>query len=625
MHKYFAKTIVFLVPTLFVLLCKIPAHGQPEREMTTLKMFYDEDDIVVTPTRYPKSISRVGENVTIVTAEEIRAINAHTLTDVLMYVPGVQLSNQGSPGSFANVSIQGSQTRHVLLLIDGVAMNNLSDFFPDVGAVPVQNIQRIEIIKGPASSSWGSSLGGVINIITKSPDDSRTFGGTLSASIGERNSGDYRGEVSGKAGDLGYYLSGGGLLTDGLLPHNSFHGGNLYTKLRYAPTDRTDLTFTLGYTRGFRGMGAFPAYDLLADADYSTLFSTLSLNHALTSELSLALAVHSLWQENEIFQNQMGSGLVVNTATGRERSFGGCAKLLWTQKLHELAFGVDFDAGQLKANYLKDGKQHLDRGGVFLNDTLSLGKFSFTPGLRYDRTSANGDFWSPSFGVTYSPLENTVLRAYVARGFNIPPLSFTFGDGFYSVANPDLRMEKVWSYSLGFETTLLRYFWLKATLFRHDISDLQDSFPLGDEVFTYINHGKQRRQGVEAEVKTMPVFNTSLTAGYALIDAKDRLTGAEVPDTARYTWDVGLQYDDRKSFRATLKGHFIRWNGSTPDTTSNSTMIWDLYLGKKFSISEQREMEVFFSGRNLFNGGQYQINLYRNPGRWFEGGLRFSF
>jgi vitamin B12 transporter len=625
MHIYFAKTIVFFLSMLFVFICMIPAHAQPEREMATLKMFYDEDDIVVTPSRYPKSISRVGENVTIVTADEIRAINAHTLTDVLTYVPGIQLSNQGSPGSFANVSIQGSQPRHVLLLIDGVALNNLSDFFPDVGAVPVQNIQRIEIIKGPASSSWGSSLGGVINIITKSPDDSRSFGGMLSASIGERSSGDYRGEVSGKAGDLGYYLSGGGLLTDGLLPHNGFHGGNLYTKLRYAPTDRTDLTFTLGYTRGLRGMGAFPAYDLSGDADYSTLFSTLSLNHALTSDLSLALSVHSLWQENELSQNQLGTGIVSDTQTSRERSIGGSAKLLWTQKHHELALGVDFDAGQLKASFLKDGKQHLDRWGVFLNDTLLLGKFSFTPGLRYDHTSANGDFWSPSFGFTFSPLENTVLRAYVARGFNIPPLASTFGDGLFSVANQSLKMETVWSYAAGFETTLLRYLWLKATFFRHDISDLLDTVPQASGIFTTVNYGKQRRQGVEAEIKTMPLFNTSLTAGYVFVDAKDRLTGADMVDVPRYTWDLGLQYDDRKSFRATLKGHYIHWDGSPFDNTSNCAMIWDLYLGKRFPVSDLREVELFLSARNLFNSSQYLTDLYRNPGRWFEGGLRFSF
>ncbi|TFG92101.1 MAG: TonB-dependent receptor, partial [Syntrophobacterales bacterium] len=244
MHKSLHKTTIFLLPVLFLLATCLPVLAQPEREMTTLKMFYDEDDIVVTPTRYPKSISHVAENMTVITAEDIKAINAHTLADVLYYVPGVSEQIAGGPGSFANPFIQGSSTRHILLLIDGVPQNNLADVYPDVGAVPVQAIERIEIIKGPASSTWGSSLGGVINVITKSPDESRKFGGVISSSIGERNTGDYRGVVSGKVAGVGYYLSGGGLLSDGLLPHNGFHGGNFYTKLKYSPTDQADLTFT---------------------------------------------------------------------------------------------------------------------------------------------------------------------------------------------------------------------------------------------------------------------------------------------------------------------------------------------------------------------------------------------
>ena len=104
---------------------------------------------------------------------------------------------------------------------------------------------------------------GVINVITKSPDESRKFGGVVSSSIGERNTGDYRGEVSGKVAGVGYYLSGGGLLSDGLLSHNGFHGGNFYTKLKSSPTDRADLTFTLGYNRGAREIGEDPLYGSL--------------------------------------------------------------------------------------------------------------------------------------------------------------------------------------------------------------------------------------------------------------------------------------------------------------------------------------------------------------------------
>ena len=119
-----------------------------------------------------------------------------------------------------------------------------------------------------------------------------------------------------------------------------------------------------------------------------------------------------------------------------EQNYGAVAKLVWTPRDHEMVFGVDFDSGQLESLSFKDGKQRLEKWALFLNDTLTLGDFSLTPGLRYDHTSTNGDFWSPSMGVTFSPMESTVLRAYVARGFSIPPLASTFGDGFFIASNP---------------------------------------------------------------------------------------------------------------------------------------------------------------------------------------------
>jgi vitamin B12 transporter len=496
-----------------------------------------------------------------------------------------------------------------------------------VGAVPVQAIERVEIIKGPASSSWGSSLGGVINVITKSPDEDRKFGGMVSASIGERNTGDYRGEVSGKAAGIGYYLSGGGMLSDGLLPHNGFHGGNLYTKLEYAPTDRAELTFTLGYNRGARGVGEDPLFGVTFDSAYQYLFATLSLDYIITKDLSLDVTLRSSWRDIDSYQKLLNTGFTLSGSSIEDRNYGTGAKLVWTPRDHELVLGADFDSGHLESLSIKDGKQRLEKWALFINDTITWEKFSLTPGLRYDHTSTNGDFWSPSMGVTFTPVESTVLRAYVARGFGTPPLFFTFGDGFFSAANPGLKMETVWSYSLGFETTILRYAWLKTTLFRHDISDLLGDAQLPDGRFTVVNQDKQRRQGVEVEVKTMPVFNTSLTLGYAFVDAKDRKTNETIPLVARNIYDVGLQYDDRKSFRAALKGHYIQWHGEPADNGRYTAMIWDLYLTKKvFTFAdERRTVEAFFSAHNLFNGAQYPAYPFRNPRRWFEGGVRFYF
>lgn len=627
MHKSAIKTTLLLLTFFYFPLYAPAVHAQPEQEMTTLGMFYEENDFVVTPTRYPKPISKVAENVTVITAEDIKAINAHTLADVLYYVPGVQEQITGGPGSVANTFIQGSTTRHILLLIDGVPQNNLSDFFPDVGAVPVQFIERVEIIKGPASSSWGSSLGGVINVITKNPDEERKFSGMVSASIGERNTGDYRGEVSGTTAGIGYYISGGGLLSDGLLPNNGFHGGNLYTKLAYSPTERADLTFTLGYNRGARGIGEYQLFELAFDSNYQYLFTTLGLDYTVSRDLSFNVSLRSSWRDNESYQRLLDTGFSLSGIRTEDRNYGVGAKLVWTPRNNEVVAGVDFDSGHLESLSFKDGKQRLEKWAVFLNDTITLGKFSITPGLRYDNTSTNGDFWSPSMGITFSPVESTILRAYVARGFNTPPLFFTFGDGFFFAANPTLKMETVWSYSIGLETTILRYAWFKTTVFRHDISDLIGDVMLPDGRFTSVNQGKQRRQGVEVEVKSMPVFNTSLFLGYAFVDAEDRETGEIIPLVARHIYDVGLQYDDRKSFRATLKGRSINWHGEPGDNGRYTAMIWDLHMAKKvYTFSdERRSIETFFSAHNLFNGAQYPAYPFRNPRRWFEGGVRFNF
>ncbi len=623
MHKYLFKTTLFFALTVFM--CAGRGFAQPESDMEVLRMFYNDDDILVTPTRYPKSISRVAEDVTIITAEDIKAVNAHTVTDVLQYVTGVQVAVRGGPGSFQDVFVQGSAERHVLAMIDGVSQNTLSDGFADIGAIPVQNIERIEIIKGPASSVWGSSLGGVINIITKSPDDTRELGGTASASIGSRKTGDFRGELSGKVAGLGYYLSGGGLVSDGLTNHNSFNGGNMYTKLQFAATDRADLTFTFGYNSGFRRVGNIPDLNISKDNDFANLFSTISLDWSLNNDLSLDLSLRAARKEANIINYQPGTDLRRSDYDLSDTIFGGSAKLTWTEKYHQMLAGIDFDLGELDGNIYTNGKQRLDKWAIFVNDTLTFSDFSLTPGLRYDYMSTSEDFWSPSIGATYTLAGNTILRADVARGFTSPPLGLTSSNFSYYIKNPNLKPETVWSYAAGFETTALRYFWLKTMLFRHDVNDVLTGYSLPDNLFTYVNKGKQRRQGVETEIKTMPFYNIALIAGYAYVETRDRDTGEEITGTPRYTIDAGIQYDDKKSFQATLKGHYIRWNIPPNEQGRFNAMTWDLNLAKKVFNSENAVIGLFLTAHNIFNSAQYPISFTRNPGRWFEGGVRFEF
>ena len=376
--------------------------------------------------------------------------------------------------------------------------------------------------------------------------------------LGSQNTGDYRGEVSGTIGTLGYYLTGGGLLSDGLQQHTMLQSGNLYTKLQWQPSDTSALTLTLDYSNDSRGFGEFPLFGISFFNRDNRFSSTLSLLQNLTDELSLDLAFRTLQTKTEIKMSPYLSDEALQNNRVDESTFGGSARLTSDQQWHTLVFGSDFNFGTSDSPLYSSGLQRLDKWALYINDTMKFGRFSLTPGVRYNNTSSNGDFWSPSLGATCTIADSTVIRGYIARGFSIPPLSTTFGTGFFSRPNPSLKMEKVWSYSAGFETAALKYLWLKTSYFRHDVSDALTSTSLPGDFFMTVNGGKQRREGFEVEIKTTPVYNLSLTGGFTFINAKDRTTGEIVKDVPRYSYDIGIQYDDSRIIKALLKGRYLR-------------------------------------------------------------------
>jgi vitamin B12 transporter len=140
-----------------------------EEEEDALALYSGWQEESTSASRSPKPLSQSPENITIVTARDIEIINAHTLADVLATIPGIQTHVLGGPGSSTYTYIQGASFPHTLVMLDGAPLNKISNF-SDVGSVPARIIERIEIVKGSASSAWGPALGGVINVITKSPD-----------------------------------------------------------------------------------------------------------------------------------------------------------------------------------------------------------------------------------------------------------------------------------------------------------------------------------------------------------------------------------------------------------------------------------------------------------------------
>ncbi len=198
----------------------------------------------------------------------------------------------------------------------------------------------------------------------------------------------------------------------------------------------------------------------------------------------------------------------------------------------------------------------------------------------------------------------------------------TFG-GY--IANPDLSPEKVWSFQLGAEVGVSKYLWLKASAFRHEIRDAEQYVDLAEGFFTAVNAARQRRQGFEVSMRTTPIYNFSLSAGTTVINTKDLDTGQDVKTVPTNTYDIALKYDDKKSFKAILQGHFIWWNWDDSTNAQYNSVIWDLNMIKKLRMDGKSTWDFFFNAHNIFNGSQYWQEFYKNARRWIEAGVRLNF
>lgn len=648
--------MVFFLRKVFLFLCIAlsttsfcQAFAAPsEEEMEILRLFYKEKDLVVSSTRHPKPLSQAAENITVVTAKEIEEMNAHTVAEVLNRIPGIFINFGQGVGSFGSASliyIQGSEDRHVLVLVDGVTWNFLSSGAAETNSIPVGIIERIEVIKGPASSAWGSSLGGVINIITKPAGAAARPTGAVRASYGEKNTQDYRAEVSGRAGTVGYYLFAGRQNSDGQMPSRDFDNNSLYAKFHIPLARDAAVGLSMGYSDPKIGLGDFPSGDFRSTGNIRTFFTTASLDAALTRELGLQVSFHRFTQKADVLSNALGLGITGPTGAlyldniCDEETTGGSGKLVWTRGAHTAVLGADVDRGKLDQTIYAGPRLQtfgapatsvanpgVDRWAVYANDTIVIDQWSITPGIRYDRNSITGPFMSPSLGVTRRLGGDSILRASVARGFTMPSLLATSGGGLFLDPNPSLEPEKVWSYQAGVESAALRYLWAKATVFRHDLENALKWVPFGGgpPAFNdlYVNYGKSRRQGIEVEAETVPLYNLTLRAGFAYVDLDP---ANENGSTGIHTWNVGLRYDDRESFRAQLFGRYVWWDLDPALQARYGDIIWDLNLSKKVYSRGKSAVEVFLSAHNIFNGYQYTFGDIVNPGRWVEAGTRISF
>jgi vitamin B12 transporter len=604
------------------------AAGDEERGFLSL-YFSDEELAVLSATRSLKAVSGVAENVVVVTAGDIRLANAHTVAEALYNVTGVEITDFKGPGSGGTVSIHGSGENRVTVLLDGVPLNSAMNDF-QLATLPVQMIGRIEVVKGPASSAWGSSFGGVINVITKSVAPGDRVDGTLSASVGGQDTSDVRAELSARKDRFGVYLFGGRLGSDGLTGGHEFTHENFFGKLSVDAGARTRVDLSVfshgsdSVSTDFRRLGQDVAEGFTMD----TLSGKADLRTAFGGGVDLVLSAWRIRSEDNFYQRQLSTGRPTRDFPIVFDRQGLSGSLAWRAGSHALVAGADASDESYEEQFGPHSAIDQRRHALFANDTIAAGNLTVTPGVRYDHSTLSGGLVSPSLGATYLASPDLLLRAIVSRGFHDPPIvKYLDAPPLGYVANPALTPEKIWSYQAGVEANVADLLRAKLTLFYHDIDDILVDQPLGAGTSTTTNGGRARTAGGEAEIATNAFRGFVLRGGAhyertRLIDFSDPRYG---DDRQVYGFNAALDYDGKRGLTGTARAHYLWWDMADAWEADSRGIVVDLDAAKTLLDAGRAGLELFGAVHNLFNAHSYNNQFHQNPERWLEAGVRLTY
>lgn len=460
------------------------------------------DEIVVTPTRAPQKLSDTLAATTVLTRSDIEASGATDLPALLQGLSGVEVSQTGGFGGQSAIRLRGAEADHTLVLVDDLRVNSVSSGTTSVEHLALDDIERIEIVRGNVSSVYGSeAIGGVVRIFTR--QGRGEVKPRMAIALGTD---DFRNISAGIGGELKP-----GLRFD-FSAGQTRSGGFSSVRRQYIPapwvfdaadadddqTRNTHFNFRLSHQISDRLNWGLSARQNRADVDYDGSFS----NHAEQN-----LAAYSLYVQGKPLEN-WHSRLIAGRSTDElDNDWNGFAagryhtridQLSWENTYamggHQLRFGVDAQDQRLSSDqiYSTTGRQAVS---AYAGAGVKLGAHDFDLSVRHDRYSDFGGHTTgrAAYGYRFTPglkLHGAVGTAFKAPTFN--DLYLDYPPFYYS--NPDLKPERAQSAELGLNYAYAGQF-VQATLFFTRTRDMVAIDPV--TYSTTVNLDRARNRGLE--------------------------------------------------------------------------------------------------------------------------------
>ena len=468
----------------------------------------DEKIIVVTAERNAQPLAASPSAVAVVTREQIEAKKPFDLVDVLRLVPGLSVSQSGTRGKSTSIFTRGTNSNQTLVLVDGVRANSPQDGRFDFGQIPVENVERVEVVRGPASALYGSdAIGGVINIITKRGMGPLKPGGLLEFG----NQGINRQEINaggafGKNDENRLSFSGYRLDSNGQFQNDDYR--NVGASLRFDRALATNKTLSfIGRTSeskfGVPGQRNLSFDPFQSDNSRDTQLSLQFENRDGKRRDKIILGQYDRRLEDDGTRNATAPTLAPSRFKNQVQTldaqssydFGRNVVTAGVEARHESANILsNFAFLDSTTNTVQTGGSRYDKGSrtyaAFAQDDFKSGKFTLVPGVRYEDNSQFGNFTSYRVAGAYDVAPHTRLKASYGTAFKAPSFDSLY---FPNFGNPNLNPET----SRGYDAGILQKFGsgtLELTYYNNKLKDLIASDPM---TFLPANIARAKTHGFE--------------------------------------------------------------------------------------------------------------------------------
>lgn len=586
----------------------------------------DREETFITPTRTEQPLKNIGSSVSVITQKDIENRKAPLLLDVLRQVPGLEVTRTQGIGGTTSLFIRGASAAQTLVFVDGVQMNSPTSGAFDFANLTTDNIERIEILRGPQSTLYGSeAIGGVINIITKKgAGDTKVDLGT---EYGMHDTFRETVNVSGGKEIFDYSVGASYLKTHGIsaassgnekdgyenftgssrLGWNFLNDGRLDTTIRGSHSDVEYDAFEFG-------IGPVDDPDRRQTTD-EILFST-----------KIKKTFFDLWTPSFLVSvnDTELNGFDPTDESGEFR----ISTRVWSLD-HQSDFTLfDIDTVTLGYEYeVHEGENagNFDKtfwnNAVFLQNQIKLfDALNWTVGLRRDDYSTFGSHVTYRTTASYHVEEiSTRFHSSWGKGFRAPSLNELF---FPFFGNPNLNPEESKGWDFGVEKEILKdKLTMDVTYFENDFTNLITAEIQSDGSFLAENVAKAESEGIETTLTYKPFTKLSLTGTYTYTETRDREKDQQLPRRPRNRATLGINAQLLEKLNVNLTGVMVRDRIDSDGKEMDN--YWTTDLVTRYDIT--KVMTAYVRFENLFDYGYEEVTGFGSLGFTAYGGMEFKF